>query len=165
MTKLICTLFLLFLPCFFADIAFANDGGSGLPVPRFATLKSDEVNVRTGPGTRYPIAWVYHRSGLPVEITEEFGYWRKIRDIEGAGGWVYKSMLDGRRSVMIKGKSSQMVLEDPDSESARIAKVEPTVIGKLLECKKDWCRVKIEDRKGWIKKSHLWGIYADETVP
>src|SRR5919204_606278 len=78
--------------------------GSGLPLPRFASLRSDEVNVRTGPGTRYPVDWVFKRKGMPVEIVAEFENWRKIRDWQGASGWVHQSLLTGKRSFIIPAK-------------------------------------------------------------
>ena len=68
---------------------------SGLPVPRYVSLKSDHVNVRAGPTKDNDVAWVYTRSGLPVEITAEFENWRRVRDSEGAEGWVYHSLLVG----------------------------------------------------------------------
>jgi SH3-like domain-containing protein len=142
----------------------ALPNSSGLPVPRFVALKSNEVNVRTGPGTRYPISWVYHRSGMPVEIVEEFDMWRKIRDTEGTTGWVHKTMLEGKRSVMIKGKSAQMVRNDHEKDAQAIMKVEPTVTAKLLECIKDWCKIKVSDSKGWIEKSAIWGVYPNEII-
>src|SRR5581483_9127238 len=92
--------------------AQAINNTSGLPVPRFVSLKPEEANARTGPGTRYPIAWVYRRPGLPVEVIEEYDLWRKIRDIDGATGWVHKSMLDGRRTVMIKSKEACILRND-----------------------------------------------------
>src|SRR4051812_28309713 len=95
-------------------------GGSGLPVPRFVSLKPDDVNVRTGPGTRYPIQWVYHRSGLPVEIVDEYDVWRKIRDSDGTTGWVHKTMLEGKRNVLIKAKESRIVRADPDMKARAI---------------------------------------------
>ena len=82
--------------------------GSGLPIPRFATLKSDEVNVRTGPGSRYPIDWVFKRKGMPVEIVAEFENFRKIRDWQGASGWVYQGLLTGKRSFIIPSKVANL---------------------------------------------------------
>lgn len=138
-----------------------EDSASKLPIPRFVSLKSDEVNVRTGPGTRYPISWVYKRDGLPVEIIEESDNWRKVRDFEGSEGWILRSMLSGRRSVLIKG-GTQALYKQPDEAAAPMLRAEPMVIGRLLECMKDWCRLQIDGRKGWMKKSALWGVYARE---
>lgn len=146
--------------------AFAGDpqNPSGLPLPRFVSLKSAEVNIRSGPGTRYPIQWVYHREGLPVEIAEEFDLWRKIRDSEGVSGWVHKSMLGGTRTALVKGKEARVLREDPEEDAPAVLKAAPSVIGKIAECKIEWCRMQIGPRKGWIKKAHLWGVYPKETI-
>lgn len=150
---------LIVAPSFAAPVA-----SSGLPIPRFVSLRSSEVNVRTGPGTRYPISWVYRKAGMPVEVVEEFDYWRKIRDSEGTTGWVHKTMLEGKRNLMIKGKKAQIVRTDADEKSKPLLKAEPMVVGKLVECEKDWCRLQIDGRKGWLPKSTLWGVYANEVI-
>jgi len=137
---------------------------SGLPIPRFVTLKSDDTNIRTGPGTRYPIQWVYHRPGMPVEIVEEYDVWRKIRDIDGTTGWVHKTMLDGKRNVMIKGKDPRIIRSEPEAKAKPILKAEPLVTARLVECQIDWCRIQISGRKGWVEKQYLWGIYPKEIV-
>src|SRR3979490_3137391 len=99
------------------DAAVAS---SGLPVPRYVSLKSDHVNVRAGPTKDNDVAWVYTRSGLPVEITAEFENWRRVRDSEGAEGWVYHSMLSGRRTAVVTMKTRDDLAPlydraDPDS--------------------------------------------------
>lgn len=136
---------------------------SGLPIPRYVSLKADEANVRTGPGSRYPIQWVYRKQGMPVEIVEEYDLWRKIRDVEGATGWVHKTMLDGKRSVMIRAKEAQLVRIDPDPKSRPLLKVEPMVLARPVECQPDWCRIQVSGRKGWIEKKYLWGVYPKEV--
>jgi SH3-like domain-containing protein len=136
---------------------------SGLPVPRFVSLKSDEINVRSGPGTRYPILWVYRREGLPVEVIEEFEHWRKIRDPENTSGWVHKGMLDGTRRVLITGKM-QVLRAEADDKAAPVLRAEPEVLAKLVECSKAWCRVQIDGRKGWLRRKALWGVYEDEEI-
>ena len=136
---------------------------SGLPVPRFVSLKSDETNVRTGPGTRYPIQWVYRRSGMPVEVIEEYDLWRKIRDVEGTTGWVHKGMLEGQRNVVIKGGEARVVKAEPEEDAPGVLKAAPMVLAKLVECEPEWCRIQLSGRKGWIEKKHLWGIYANEV--
>ncbi|MBY0407888.1 MAG: SH3 domain-containing protein [Rickettsiales bacterium] len=150
---------ILALPCL--PTLAANT--SGLPVPRFVSLKSDETNVRTGPGTRYPIAWVYRRSGMPVEVVEEYDLWRKIRDVEGTTGWVHKSMLDGKRNAMIKGSEPRVIKLDPETDAKNVLKAEPLVSARLVECQVDWCRVQVSGRKGWIEKKYLWGVYEEEV--
>lgn len=136
--------------------------GSGLPIPRFVSLKSDEINVRTGPGTRYPISWVYRREALPVEVVEEFDNWRKVRDFENAEGWVLKNMLAGERTVLIGGKDTQTLYQKPDTTSTPTLRAAPNVVGQLIACEKDWCRIQIESRKGWIEKKNIWGVYPNE---
>lgn len=153
---------LLFIALFALPALAANT--SGLPIPRFVSLKPSEVNVRTGPGTRYPIQWVYRREGMPVEIIEEFDLWRKIRDVEGTAGWVHKTMLDGKRSVIIKSKDARTLRSTPAANARPVLKAEPMVTARLVECEKDWCRLQVSGRKGWLEKKYLWGIYADEII-
>jgi SH3-like domain-containing protein len=134
-----------------------------LPVPRFVTLKSDQVNLRTGPGDRYPIDWVLTRKDMPVEIVAEFEHWRKIRDIEGTEGWVHQRMLLGRRAVIIKG-GVRALYRDADPASAVVARVEPGVIARLQECRGPWCRIEVQTIAGWLHRDEVWGVYPDEVV-
>lgn len=135
---------------------------SGLPLPRFVSLKSNDVNVRVGPGKRYPIRWEYHRAHLPMQIVEEFAHWRKIRDFEGSSGWVHKSVLDGKRTVIIVDKSQNLYAK-PDASTNPIMRANPHVIGFLRKCQPDWCRVEIESHKAWIRKADIWGVTREEV--
>ncbi len=137
--------------------------GSGLPVPRFASLRSDEVNVRSGPGTRYPVEWVFQKKNMPVEVIAEFDTWRKIRDWQGTMGWVHQSMLVGKRSVIVSGRQVSL-LRTPETDGAPVARVENAVQGELLTCKDAWCRVRIGDYKGWLARKDIWGVYRDEKI-
>jgi SH3-like domain-containing protein len=137
------------------------NAGPQLPVPRFVTLSVDEVNVRTGPALKYPIKFIIRKDGLPVEIVREFDVWRQIRDIDGDGGWVHKSMLSGKRAVIIKGKT-QPLLKKPDDGAKPVVKLEPGVIASLGKCKGAWCPLKVQSYNGWMKRDALWGVYADE---
>lgn len=139
----------------------AND--SGLPVPRFVSLRSGEVNLRTGPGTRYPIEWVLTKRSLPVEVVQEFDTWRKIRDHQGSEGWVQSSFLTGRRTLLITGATRKLRADRKD-DAAIVAMAEPGVVGRLLECRETWCRAEIGGYKGWLKRSEFWGAYSDEVV-
>jgi len=134
---------------------------SGLPVPRFVSLAADEVNMRSGPGVRYPVEWVYQRENLPVEVTAEFDQWRRVRDIDGTVGWVHQSLLSSRRSVIVTD-AVVPVLEEASESAAPVARVEPGVQGQLLECAGEWCRVRFGDYRGWLPRRHLWGVYPDE---
>lgn len=133
-------------------------------LPRFVSLRADEVNLRTGPGERYPIDWVLVKKGLPVEVIDEYDVWRRVRDWQGSEGWVHQRMVAGARTVIVTGKLRSLRV-DPADNAAPLAHVEPGVIARLLECRDAWCRVEAESIKGWLKRGEIWGVYADETVP
>ena len=147
-------------------------GGSGLPVPRFVSLKSDRVNMRNGPGTEYPTAWVYKRAGLPVEVIREFEGWRQVRDSDGATGWILQSFLSGRRTGLIMpwdvkadAPVPQLELRASDSASARpVVKIEAGVIAHVHSCDGKWCQVTVETYRGYIEQKKLWGVYEAEVV-
>jgi SH3-like domain-containing protein len=144
-------------------LAVSVAGAAEKRLPRFVTLRADEVNLRTGPGERYPIDWVLIRKGLPVEIVEEFDVWRKIRDFQGSEGWVHQRMLTGARNVLIKG-SVRILHVEPDAASPAAARAEAGVVARLLECRGPWCRVEAQGVKGWLKRDEIWGVYPDESV-
>ena len=155
---------LLFGPALAAEPpASAQRKGSGLPLPRFATLKSDEVNVRSGPGPRYPIDWVFKRKMMPVEIVAEYENWRKIRDWQGAGGWVHQSLLTGKRGFVVASKEAD-VFRTPAPSAEVVAKLEPEVIGEIRSCQGDWCRVNAQGVSGWVARTEIWGVYKSEPI-
>jgi SH3-like domain-containing protein len=137
-------------------------GASGLTLPRWVALHSEKVHMRTGPGTHYPIDWVYHRQSLPMEVLDEHGPWRKVRDFEGTTGWIHRQLLIGPRYAMVRGKT-RILYSDKDLASPRIVIAEAGVTGRLLTCEDIWCRLLIQDRQGWIERRHLWGVYKDEA--
>lgn len=143
---------------------------SGLPVPRFVTLGASEVNLRTGPGSRYPVEWVFVRRGVPVEITAEYDTWRRIRDIDGAEGWVHQSLLSGQRGLVVLGPAIRDIHSRPEPAAPVVARAEPGVIGRLLQCPAagsadaGWCQVEIDAYRGWMRRDTLWGVYPGETV-
>ncbi len=136
---------------------------SGLPVPRFVSLRSGEINLRTGPGTGYPVDWVYTRRGMPVEVIAEFETWRRIRDWQGTLGWVHQSMLDGRRTALVVGEV-QTLRRRPAPDAPAVARVEPGVVGELLECEVRWCRIEVKGYRGWLLRDQFWGAYPAETI-
>ena len=147
--------------------AEATGPASGLPVPRFVSLKADKVNMHIGPAKTYEVKWVYQRAGLPVEIIAEFETWRRIRDADGSDGWVYHSLLSGRRTGMVIAKSKDElvpVYEKADVESAVVAKLEPGVIGSVKRCDAGWCSIAGRGFEGWIRQVRLWGVYPNEKV-
>lgn len=135
---------------------------SGLPVPRYVSLKFDEINVRVGPGKRYPIRYVYKRVHLPVKVVEEFAHWRKIADFEGSSGWVHKNAIDGKRTAIIRVKT-QNLYEKPDATSDIAIRAQAKVIGNLKRCEPDWCEMELNGRKGWIRKADIWGVDREEV--
>jgi SH3-like domain-containing protein len=148
-------------------------GGSGQPLPRFVSLKSDRVNMRTGPGTEYPMQWVYRRAGLPMEVLREFEAWRQVRDSEGATGWVLASLLSSRRTALVEPwlvkadtpEPPQVPLKDDDRDNAaNVAMVEAGVIANVKSCDGRWCAVTIGAFRGHLQQSRLWGVYKGETV-
>jgi SH3-like domain-containing protein len=136
---------------------------TGLPLPRFASLRTDEVNMRTGPGTRYPIDWVLRHKGLPVEIIAEYEIWRRIREPDGAEGWVHKTALTGKRFGLVKATGFD--LHDGENQaSAIIAHLEKGAVGQISSCTATACKMVFDDAKGWVAKTALWGVYPTETI-
>ena len=134
-----------------------------LPLPRFASLKSDEVNLRSGPGEDRPKLWVYQRAGMPVEIIDEFDTWRRIRDYQGVVGWVSAALLSGRRTAIVT-EARRVLHEKADAASSPVAELDPGVIARLIECDGAWCRVEVKGYQGWLKRTDFWGVYPSETV-
>jgi SH3-like domain-containing protein len=140
---------------------------SGLPVPRYVSLKSDHVNVRAGPTKDQDVTWIYTRAGLPVEITAEFENWRRVRDSEGSEGWVYHSLLSGKRTAVVTMKNKTdlvSIYDSADPKSAVAARLQAGVVAQVRRCNDGWCRITGDGFDGWIEQQRLWGVYADEKV-
>jgi SH3-like domain-containing protein len=147
----------------------ATGSASGLPVPRFVSLKSDRVNVRSGPTKDHEVIWIYARSALPVEVTAEFDNWRRIRDWEGAEGWVYHSLLSGRRTAIVspssKAKNDLLPLRSSADINANVvARLQPGVQGTVKRCTGSWCRIVGDGFDGFIEQDRLWGVYPNEKI-
>ncbi len=151
-----------------AQDAGRGKGSSGLTVPRFASLKVDRVNLRQGPGTDYPTAWVFQRAGWPLEILREFEGWRQVRDVDDTVGWVQGAMLSGRRTALVRrqsGQSDTVPLRADNSErSEPVAHLEPGIVAAVLGCDGRWCRISVGDVRGYIEQSRLWGVYPGENL-
>lgn len=137
--------------------------GSGLPVPRFVTLKSDEVNMRAGPGTEYPILWHYRKSGLPLRVEAEFGVWRKVVDHDGTTGWMHHSVVSLKRMALVTTSSARLYAEADDS-AALVAVAERDALLELQSCPTQWCKVAAGDVRGWVSRTSLWGLVKDEVL-
>lgn len=158
---------LLALPAAAAEPTPAAQGGSGLPLPRFVSTRSEAVNIRTGPGERYPVQWVLRKQGMPVEITAEYENWRKIRDWEGTEGWVHMALLSGRRNVVVY-PSDSVLRSRPNAIARPVARLQEGVMARIKECRADWCAITVgsspSGTTGWVNKASLWGVYPDETI-
>ena len=144
-------------------------GPSGLPLPRFVSLKASRVNLRIGPGRSYAVDWLYLRSGLPMEIIQEYDNWRRVRDSEGVEGWISGSLLSGRRTGIAapwqRGKAAEIALRKEPYDGARtVALVEPGAVGEIRACNGDWCRMDFDGHTGWVRQQQVWGAYPGETI-
>lgn len=159
----------------FATLVRAADNPSGLPLPRFVTTRSAPINVRVGPGTRYDISWVYVKPGTPVEIVQEFDTWRKIRDVDGATGWVHQNLLSGNRAGLAAPWDAEAripLLSGRDPDGGVRAWLGSGFRIDIASCDGDWCAVRATDRRenggsatyaGWLQQSAIWGVYKDEV--
>ena len=146
-----------------ASSLWAQERGpvTNLPMPRYVSLKASKAHARRGPSLSHRIDWVFTRKNMPLEIYGAYENWRRVRDIDGAGGWVHYSMLSGVRSAIVT-TDMQPLLSRPDRGSALRARIEHNVIVSIDECTLDWCRARSGQFKGWLPKNALWGVYPNE---
>jgi SH3-like domain-containing protein len=155
--------------CFLAALLLPGTAPSplaadtGLPIPRFVSVRAGEARMRTGPGDQYPIDWVYNRRGLPVEILAEYEHWRKVRDRDGVQGWMHKNLLSGQRTVLVTGEVRSLRSE-PSARSEAVARLAPGVIAELRRCDTEWCEVETAGKRGWLRRTEFWGTYAEERI-
>lgn len=153
-----------------AQEAAGDRGPSGLPLPRFVSLKSGRVNLRIGPGKDYAVSWRFVKSGLPVEIIQEYDNWRRIRDADGTDGWVNQSLLSGKRTAIAapwnKGGENALVsmYREPADSSAKAASLEPGVLTHVTSCDGNWCKVEAGSAEGYVRQSEIWGAYPGEII-
>ena len=163
---LTCVVHLAIYFSFFSNLGLSVSADENiLPLPRFVSLRADQVNLRTGPGVQYPVEWVYQRKYLPVEIIAEYRTWRKIRDWQSTQGWVHQSTLSGRRTIIITGKR-RSIRRSADAKSPPVAEIEADAIARLDNCPSGggWCLVEAESLKGWLRKVEFWGAYRHEVL-
>jgi len=147
------------------DIATAQDRGpvTNLPIPRFVSMKANEANIRRGPSLTHRIDWVFKRKEIPLEITAEHGHWRRVRDHDGAGGWVHYSLLSGVRTAIIE-KDMLDLLSRPQDNAMVVARLELGVIARISKCNVEWCELSADGYEGWAQKAYLWGVQPTETL-
>ena len=148
----------------------AAKGPSGLPLPRFVSLKSKKVNIRIGPSTDYAVSWMYMKSGTPMEVIQEYENWRRVRDADGTEGWVNQALLSGDRTAVaapwMRGKGTEIFVNmrrDPVNAGALVAKLQPGVQLNITECNGDWCHAEANGTEGWVPQAEVWGVYPGEA--
>lgn len=134
-----------------------------LPLPRFVSLKTNEGNARRGPGLTHRIDWVFTLAGMPLRVTAEYENWRRVEDADGAGGWVHYSLLSSARTALVTQDMAEFLTE-PEAGASVAYQAEYGVVGRILECDPDWCRVSVDGEKGWVQKGAIWGAAPAEIV-
>ena len=134
---------------------------TNLPIPRFVSLKVGEANARRGPALTHRIDWVFQHKSMPLEITAEYGHWRRVRDREGAGGWVHYALISGIRTILIDVPMAEIYAR-PVAGAPVVAKAQMGVVGRLGKCQPDWCRITVGGHRGWVRKATLWGVKPNE---
>lgn len=170
---------LVIILCYCPSLAHGHELGpvTGLPIPRFVSLKSSEVNLRKGPNYKFPVEWNYKQKSYPMKLVAEFENWRKLRDEDGSEGWIHENLITGNRHAYVRSniyktknqlylnhKSELVLFRYPDENSYPIVRMQIGVIGKLKKCHKEWCKIKIQNTSGWVLKQNLWGVTPDEII-
>ncbi|MBP7001036.1 SH3 domain-containing protein [Amaricoccus sp.] len=137
---------------------------TGMPLPRFVSMRAESANARRGPSLDHKVDWTFVRRGMPLEVTGEYGNWRRVRDADGAGGWVHHTLLSGIRTVLVGGDAPSALRADPSETAPIRAFAEPGVVARLEHCRGDWCELGADGVSGWTHRAGLWGVLPDETI-
>lgn len=152
----------LFLTFFIIAFIFSQEGLATQQIQEvnyFASLRSNETNVRSGPGSNYPIKFTFKLRNLPVKIVSEYDNWYEIEDYEGGRGWVAQNLITKKRHLITYSKKNIINMYAKKNESSKIIfHLENFVIGEYLKCENLWCALKINDEKGWVLSSDLFGV-------
>ena len=135
---------------------------TGLPTPRFVSLKSGSANVRRGPSTSNRVDWVLRHRGTPLIVLAEYQEWFRVEDVDGEGGWVHTKLLSQRRTVLVQ-EDLLALWETPSNSGRKLARLEAGVILRLSSCQPNWCEASIDGLTGWLPKSGIWGVLAEEV--
>lgn len=141
----------------------ARGSETNLPLPRFVSMRAESANARRGPNLDQRIDWEFVRRGLPLEVTAEYGHWRRVRDAEGLGGWVHYSLLSGIRTALVTGDAPVALRDEPDDGAVVRAMAEPGVVARLEACQGSWCEIEAGGVEGWLPRGAIWGVTADEA--
>jgi SH3-like domain-containing protein len=148
-----------------AAAATAQERGpvTNLPLPRFVSMKAEEGNVRRGPSLTHRIDWVFKQENIPLEIIAEHGHWRRVRDRDGAGGWMHYALLSGARTAINEADMTPLRAA-AEAGAQVVARLELGVIARIERCTPDWCRLSVAGYEGWARKTRLWGVRDAETI-
>ena len=135
---------------------------TGLPIPRFVSMKASEANIRRGPSLTHRVDWVFRHQGLPLIVTAEYGHWRRVMDRDGAGGWVHYAMLSGTRTVIVDVDMAELRAQ-PNELAPIKAEAERGVIARLEDCSAKWCEIRADGAKGWVHEGDLWGVTLENV--
>lgn len=141
----------------------AHAAAAGVKLPYWGSLSAGEARMRTGPGRNYPASWLYQREGLPVQVIDTYPGWRKVRDPDGAEGWMIGALISDKRTAMVKGGIAEL-RDTPNPDASVVWRAEPGVIGRVSHCGDGWCRLDVKGRSGYVEESRLWGVDPDEKV-
>jgi SH3-like domain-containing protein len=137
---------------------------TSLPLPRFVSLRAEQANARRGPSLDQQVDWEFVHRGLPLEVTAEYGQWRRVQDVDGMGGWVHHALLSGVRTVLVRADGAVPLHARPEEGAAVRAMAEPGAIGRLDRCEGTWCEIASGSLSGWLRRTAVWGVGPDETV-
>jgi SH3-like domain-containing protein len=137
---------------------------TSMPLPRFVSMRAEEANARRGPSLAHRVDWTFLRRGAPLEVTAEYGNWRRVRDADGAGGWVHHTLLSGVRTVLVRGEAPAALRAEPREDAPIRAFAEPGVVARLDACAGQWCELSAEGASGWAPRAILWGVGPDEAI-
>ena len=136
---------------------------TNLPIPRYVSLKASEANLRRGPSLSHRIDWVLVRRGMPLQVTAEYGHWRRVVDHDGVGGWVHFTLLSGTRTALVDADLVPLRARARDG-AIEVARLERGVIARIETCADGWCRLSADGYRGWAPEDTLWGVFPGELV-
>jgi len=149
----------------FSKFCYADIGKeTGLEIPRYVSLKSNDANIRVGPSMNYPIVIKYIIRNYPLKVLEEYEEWRKVEDFKKNIGWIHKSLISGTRTGIVLSKYDKNIKIINTLNGNVIGEIGKGNIVNLEKCKINWCLVSAENFKGWMDKKYIWGVKKNEII-